>query len=122
MTRALGRCAQGDIAAARKKLQEGGDPRQLKKDISTGEKVIHDAEAELVKLSAQGKYFTIIKEGLLTPHEFDHEMVDLINFLDYIGEPSKKERKRLGVFVLLFIAFFGVLAYFLKKEYWKDIH
>jgi ubiquinol-cytochrome c reductase cytochrome c1 subunit len=32
------------------------------------------------------------------------------------------ERKRLGMWVLMFIAVFFVLAYLLKKEYWKDIH
>ena len=47
---------------------------------------------------------------------------DLTAFLSYIGEPIQMERKRLGVWVLLFIAVFFVLAYLLKKEYWKDVH
>jgi len=76
----------------------------------------------LVDLSKAGEYFQLIKEGQLSPAEFDQAMADLTNFLDYIGEPIKQERKRLGVWVLLFILTFGLFAYLLKKEYWKDIH
>ena len=47
---------------------------------------------------------------------------DLTAFLSYIGEPIQMERQRLGLWVLLFIAVFFVLAYLLKKEYWKDVH
>ena len=49
-------------------------------------------------------------------------MRDLVNFLAYTGEPVKLERQRLGVWVLLFLAVFFVIAYLLKKEYWKDVH
>ena len=114
--------AVADIASAKKELEEGGDRSKLKKSISEAEKVMHDAEAELIALSQAGEYFTIIKEGQLTPEEFDGAMVDLVNFLEYVGEPIKRERERLGVWVLLFIVFFGFVAYLLKKEYWKDIH
>ena len=34
----------------------------------------------------------------------------------------QQERKELGVWVLLFLAVFSVIAYLLKKEYWKDVH
>ena len=54
--------------------------------------------------------------------KFDSDMRDLTAFISYIGEPIQMERKRLGVWVLLFIAVFFVLAYLLKKEYWKDVH
>ncbi|MET1254016.1 cytochrome c1 [Aliikangiella maris] len=115
--------AKADMAAANQQLTEGkGDTHQLKKQIADAERVIHKAEEELVKLSKNKAYFTIIKEGALTPEEFDQEMVALVNFLDYVGEPIKLERQRLGVWVLLFIALFGFVAYLLKKEYWKDIH
>jgi ubiquinol-cytochrome c reductase cytochrome c1 subunit len=39
-----------------------------------------------------------------------------------MGEPAKLERFQLGIYVLLFLAVFLVLAYLLKKEYWKDVH
>jgi ubiquinol-cytochrome c reductase cytochrome c1 subunit len=61
-------------------------------------------------------------EGTMSPEEFDQVARDLTAFLSYIGEPIQMERKRLGVWVLLFIAVFFVLSYLLKKEYWKDVH
>lgn len=114
--------AQADIATAVKELDEGGDKSSLNKKISEAEQIIHDAEEKLTELSAQGEYFTIVQPGYLTPEEFDVAMADLVNFLDYVGEPIKRERMRLGLWVLLFISFFGAVAYMLKKEYWKDIH
>jgi ubiquinol-cytochrome c reductase cytochrome c1 subunit len=39
-----------------------------------------------------------------------------------MGEPAAQTRKQLGVYVLLFLAVFFVLAYALKREFWKDIH
>jgi ubiquinol-cytochrome c reductase cytochrome c1 subunit len=39
-----------------------------------------------------------------------------------MGEPTQLLRKKLGIVVLLFLGGFFILAYYLKKEYWKDIH
>ena len=64
----------------------------------------------------------LAEPGLMTPTEFDRATRDLVNFLDYMGEPAKYERRHLGVKVLLFLFMFLVLAILLKKEYWKDIH
>ncbi|WP_428609341.1 cytochrome c1 [Sedimenticola sp.] len=61
-------------------------------------------------------------KGKMSPEEFDGAMRDLTAFLSYVAEPIQLERKRLGTWVLLFLAVFFVLAYLLKKEYWKDIH
>ncbi len=54
--------------------------------------------------------------------EFETSIRDLVTFLSYIGEPRQLERKKLGIWVLIFLSFFFVLAYALKKEYWKDVH
>ncbi|MFV8835906.1 cytochrome c1 [Aquisalimonas sp.] len=65
-----------------------------------------------------------VEEGTGTMDESEYRQAtrDLTNFLDYVAEPIKAERQRLGVWVLLFFGVFTVLAYFLKKEYWKDVH
>jgi ubiquinol-cytochrome c reductase cytochrome c1 subunit len=63
-----------------------------------------------------------LSEGTMSPEEFDQVARDLTAFLSYVGEPIQMERKRLGIWVLLFIAVFFVVAYLLKKEYWKDVH
>ncbi len=60
--------------------------------------------------------------GSLTTEEYDVVVRDLTNFLEYVGEPSKLERKSLGYKVLIFLFVFFIIAYFLKREYWKDIH
>lgn len=53
--------------------------------------------------------------------EFNQDVRDITNFLDYVGEPAKLIRTSLGVWVLLFLGVLLVLTYLLKKEYWKDV-
>ena len=78
-----------------------------------------DGKQVIAKLEAVGGP---AGQGEMTPKQFDAAMRDLTAFLSYVGEPIQMERQRLGIWVLLFIAVFFVLAYFLKKEYWKDVH
>jgi cytochrome c1 len=114
--------AKEEIAAATKKQEDGDNSSDLDDIIDASNKIIYDSEKGLVKLANEGKFFSLITKGQLEPAEFDLAMADLVRFLDYVGEPIKQERKRLGIWVLLFIAIFGIFAYLLKKEYWKDIH
>ncbi len=60
--------------------------------------------------------------GSLTEEEYDVLVRDLTNFLEYVGEPSKLEREAMGINVLIYLFIFFIIAYFLKKEYWKDVH
>ena len=60
--------------------------------------------------------------GLLTPEQYDQAAYDLANFLHYVGEPMRLERQRLGIYVLIFLAVFGVFTYLLNREFWKDVH
>ena len=60
--------------------------------------------------------------GTVSEQEFDKLVNDLVNFLAYVGEPIKTERERFGKYVLFFLFMFWVIAYLLKKEYWKDVH
>ena len=59
--------------------------------------------------------------GQLSEAEFDEFVRDTVNFLDYMGEPVKAKREKMGVWVVLFLLVFWLLTYFLKKEYWKDV-
>ncbi|WP_434803017.1 cytochrome c1 [Neisseria montereyensis] len=64
-----------------------------------------------------------LPNGKVITKEYDDYARDLVNFLVYMGEPAQLQRKRTGYLVLIFlIAFMLPLAYFLKKEYWKDVH
>lgn len=64
----------------------------------------------------------VVKQGSMTPMEYDQMARDITNFLAYVGEPAQNTRKSYGIAVLLFLSLFAVVAYFLKKEYWKDVH
>lgn len=64
----------------------------------------------------------LVKPGSVTLAEYDAMVGDLVNYLTWMGEPAQVQRKQLGLFVLAFLAIFFVVAYYLKKEYWKDIH
>ncbi|HRP97719.1 MAG TPA: cytochrome c1 [Rhodocyclaceae bacterium] len=66
--------------------------------------------------------FELVEAGAMTPAEYDEAVADLVSFLVWMGEPGAERREFIGVFVLLFLAGFSVLAYALKKNYWKDIH
>lgn len=66
--------------------------------------------------------FKLVEKGKLSPQEYDATVLDLVNFLAYLGEPSKLQRQALGKWVLAFLAIFLVLVYLLKREYWKDVH
>ena len=60
--------------------------------------------------------------GQMAPAEFDKSISDLVGFMVWMGEPQQEFRRKLGFFVLAFLALLFVVAYALKKEYWKDIH
>lgn len=60
--------------------------------------------------------------GTLTPEQFDEKIRNLVTFLAYSANPVKLESQRIGTYVLLYLAVLLVLAYLLKREYWKDVH
>jgi len=63
----------------------------------------------------------LIKQGSLNETEYDLMVLDLVNFLSYVGEPHQVKRKTLGIWVLLFLSVLLILSYLVKREYWKDI-
>ncbi|BDZ73472.1 MULTISPECIES: cytochrome c1 [Methylophaga] len=62
------------------------------------------------------------EDAPLSTHEYNQLVYDLVNFLEYIGEPSKLQRMALAKWVLLYLVLFLLIAYPLKKAFWKDIH
>ncbi|NNF66464.1 MAG: cytochrome c1 [Gammaproteobacteria bacterium] len=66
--------------------------------------------------------FRQLSAGTLNAEEFDQFVVDLVNFLDYMGEPIKLKRQSLGIRVIAYLLVFFLLALALKKEFWKDVH
>ncbi|MBU0500148.1 MAG: cytochrome c1 [Gammaproteobacteria bacterium] len=79
------------------------------------------------KFSGEGSHkvfegFELAKAGSMSAEEFDGAMRDLTAFLTYVGEPIQVKRQSMGLYVILFLLVFTVLAYLMKKEYWKDVH
>ncbi|MCA1979748.1 MAG: cytochrome c1 [Thiobacillus sp.] len=64
----------------------------------------------------------LVKPGSVTLAEYDAMVGDLVNYLVWMGEPGQVQRKQIGLIVLAFLAVFFVFAYYLKKEFWKDVH
>jgi len=54
--------------------------------------------------------------------QFDSEVADLVAYLVFMTDPSAATRVRIGVWVLLFVGLFSVLAWWLNRTYWKDVH
>ena len=65
--------------------------------------------------------FELAVPGKMSKVEYDQAAADLVTYLDWMAEPAGNLRKRLGVWVLLFIGVFFVLAWRLNAVYWKDI-
>ncbi len=63
-----------------------------------------------------------IQPGLLSPREYEQTLNDIVNFLVYTATPEKLTRQYLGLWVLLFLAIFAILAYLLKRLYWQHIN
>ncbi len=73
-----------------------------------------------------GKYVLTTLEtetpGKLTDVQYAEFAADLVNYLDFMAEPSKNQRIRLGLLVLLFLGVLFILAYLLKRDYWSELH
>lgn len=82
-------------------------------DPLTGTPLTHDACDQLTVEP---------NSGTLAPEQFDEKVKNLVTFLAYSANPVKLESQRIGTYVLLYLAVFFVFAYFLKREYWKDVH
>lgn len=62
------------------------------------------------------------ERGRMTQAEYERAILDITAFLTYVGEPARLKRESLGVWVILFLSVFTLLAWLMKKEYWKDVH
>jgi ubiquinol-cytochrome c reductase cytochrome c1 subunit len=80
------------------------------------EKVMsHGHEVERVK------GWTPVKAGTLSDAEYDNNVGDLVAYLQWMAEPAQNSRVRIGVWVMLFLATFTVVAWRLNAAFWKDI-
>ncbi|MFD2178811.1 cytochrome c1 [Veronia pacifica] len=85
--------------------------------VKTYKKVLLDGE-----MVEEFQGIESLGNGELSPDEYDNAVRDLVNFLEYSGEPMKLERQSLGYWVMGFLVIFMILSILLKKEYWRDVH
>ncbi len=64
----------------------------------------------------------LAQPGRLDAAQYDQVARDISAFLQYVAEPAALKREAVGIWVILFLAFFTFLAYLLKLEYWRDVH
>ena len=62
-----------------------------------------------------------VKPGTMTPLQYDQAVGDLVSYLQWMAEPGQNSRVRIGVWVLIFLLGFMVIAWRLNASYWKDI-
>jgi ubiquinol-cytochrome c reductase cytochrome c1 subunit len=78
----------------------------------------HSGEASTVK---QIEHLQQITDGTMTQQQFQHMVGDITNFLAYAAEPAQTERTAMGLWVLGFMLVFAIIAYLLKREFWRDV-
>ena len=67
------------------------------------------------------KGFEPVTAGTLSQAQYNDAVADLVAYLQWMGEPVQNSRVRLGVWVLLFLSVFTVIAWRLNVAFWKDI-
>lgn len=82
--------------------------------------VLYQLQGEQV-LNHETHELELVKPGKLNPSEYNDFVADLTNFMAFMAEPAKEQRKRIGLWVLLFFGVLFVLTKKLKSAYWKDI-
>ncbi|WP_233871187.1 cytochrome c1 [Paraburkholderia adhaesiva] len=62
-----------------------------------------------------------VTPGKISPADYDADVADLVAYLGWMSEPEQTTRKRLGVWVLLFLGGMTFIAWRLNAAYWKDV-
>ena len=65
--------------------------------------------------------FEPLTSGSLDAEDYDDFVRDTVNFLVYISEPIRGERRVIGTWVMIYLLVFLVIAAMLKKQIWKDV-
>ena len=62
-----------------------------------------------------------VAPGTMTPQQYDEAIGDLVGYLQWMGEPGQTKREKMGIWVLIFLAFTTALAWKLNASFWKDV-
>ena len=67
------------------------------------------------------EHFEPVTAGSLDAEDYDAFVRDTVNFLAYIAEPIRSDRRKIGTWVIMYLIVFFVIAVMLKKQIWKDV-
>jgi ubiquinol-cytochrome c reductase cytochrome c1 subunit len=73
-------------------------------------------------VTTEFSHFETVTTGSMDAEDYDAFVRDTTNFLAYIAEPIRSDRRKLGIWVLVFLLFFLIIAQMLKKQIWKDVN
>ena len=65
--------------------------------------------------------FEEVTPGTMTPLEYDKSVANITAFLSWMAEPAQETRRRIGVWVLLFLGVTFILTWRLNASYWKEV-
>jgi ubiquinol-cytochrome c reductase cytochrome c1 subunit len=114
---------QGPREATIEHVVHGADGKGLVREVSVYDAAGHATvtRAEVKGHAAEGTTHSFRPADAALARQYDGEIADLVAFLNFMTDPSAASRVRIGVWVLLFLAFFTVIAWWLNREYWKDV-
>ena len=72
-------------------------------------------------VTSEFKGFEMLSAGSMDAEQYDDFVRDTTNFLAFIAEPIRQDRRTIGVWVLIYLAVFLIIARMLKKQIWKDV-
>jgi len=97
-----------------------GERKPIYAEESAGEGHGEAAESGEHHLVFTGQWQQITP-GTLSPAEYDRAMGDLVNYLQWMAEPAQNERIRIGVWVLLYLLGFSIIAWRLNAAFWREV-
>jgi ubiquinol-cytochrome c reductase cytochrome c1 subunit len=83
--------------------------------------VAQQTDAELTGAATEGISYQFRPLDPARARQFDSDAADVVAFLAFITDPSARQRVRIGVWVMFFLALFTAIAWRLNAVYWKDI-
>ncbi len=65
--------------------------------------------------------FKQVTPGKLNKLEYDTAVADLVGYMEWMAEPAAQTRKKLGVWVVILMSVFALLAWRLNASFWKEV-
>lgn len=72
--------------------------------------------------AGHGTGLELVQAGTLSPDDYRKFVSDTVNFMAYAAEPGREGRISMGIKVIFYLILLSILAYLLKREFWRDVH